>query len=39
MAIRAGRGAIAVEGALVDEASRKLAQATLARAQAVTSSE
>jgi citrate lyase subunit beta / citryl-CoA lyase len=38
-AIRAGRGAIAVEGALVDEASRKLAQGTLARAQALTSSE
>jgi citrate lyase subunit beta/citryl-CoA lyase len=38
-AIRAGRGAIRLEGALVDEASRKLAQATLARAGAVTSSD
>jgi citrate lyase subunit beta/citryl-CoA lyase len=38
-AIRAGRGAIAIEGALVDEASRKLAEATLARAQSVTPSE
>jgi citrate lyase subunit beta / citryl-CoA lyase len=32
-AVRAGRGAIDLDGALVDDASRRLAEATLARAR------
>ncbi len=36
-ALRAGQGAISVDGRLVDEASRRLAEATLARGEAVAS--
>jgi citrate lyase subunit beta / citryl-CoA lyase len=35
-AVRSGRGAVDLDGAMVDEASRKLARATLARARPVS---